>query len=76
MDIESIGPGLTDPIAAEQVEIQIKYAGYIDRQLDEIAKKNKQRRHPLRAEGDFTQMKKDITENSGELLFLKCCTPM
>jgi len=34
-------PGLAlaglDPLVAEQVEIQVKYAGYIDRQADEIA---------------------------------------
>lgn len=38
MSIDAIGPGLDDKIAAEQVEIQIKYAGYIDRQLDEITR--------------------------------------
>lgn len=38
MSIDCLGPGVDDPIAAEQVEIQIKYAGYIARQLDEIAK--------------------------------------
>ena len=38
MNIDGIGPGIDDPVAAEQVEIQIKYAGYIARQLDEIAK--------------------------------------
>ena len=37
MNIDGIGPGIDDPVAAEQVEIQIKYAGYIARQLDEIA---------------------------------------
>jgi len=30
--------GLADPLAAEQVEIQAKYQGYIDRQLDEVAR--------------------------------------
>lgn len=30
------GPGLTDPLAAEQVQIQLKYAGYIERQQLEI----------------------------------------
>lgn len=30
------GPGLTDPVAAEQVEIQVKYAGYIAKQQDEV----------------------------------------
>lgn len=38
MTIADLGPGLTDEKAAEQVEIQIKYAGYIDRQQDEIAR--------------------------------------
>ncbi|RUO80979.1 tRNA uridine-5-carboxymethylaminomethyl(34) synthesis enzyme MnmG [Idiomarina tyrosinivorans] len=42
MQVEGIGPGLTERLAAEQVEIQIKYAGYIARQEEEIAK---QRRH-------------------------------
>ena len=32
------GPGTTDPACAEQIEIQIKYAGYIERQRDEIAR--------------------------------------
>jgi tRNA uridine 5-carboxymethylaminomethyl modification enzyme len=38
MMIASLGPGLADEEAAEQVEIKTKYAGYIDRQQDEIAK--------------------------------------
>lgn len=38
MNVEGLGPKITDPEAAEQVEIQIKYQGYIDRQLDEIEK--------------------------------------
>jgi tRNA uridine 5-carboxymethylaminomethyl modification enzyme len=32
------GPGLTDQDAAQQVEIQVKYAGYIARQQDEVQK--------------------------------------
>ena len=39
MKIESLGPKLEDVQASEQVEIQIKYAGYIERQLEDIAKK-------------------------------------
>jgi tRNA uridine 5-carboxymethylaminomethyl modification enzyme len=34
----AFSPALTDPKAAEQVEIQIKYEGYIARQQDEIAR--------------------------------------
>ncbi len=36
MTVPDIGPGISDEKAAEQIEIQIKYAGYIDRQQDEI----------------------------------------
>ncbi|WP_368164635.1 tRNA uridine-5-carboxymethylaminomethyl(34) synthesis enzyme MnmG [Aeromonas sp. R6-2] len=38
MGIEGVGPGLEHAQAAEQVEIQIKYAGYIERQQDEVEK--------------------------------------
>jgi tRNA uridine 5-carboxymethylaminomethyl modification enzyme len=38
MTIEGVGPGHPDPKVAEQVEIQAKYAGYIDRQHLEIAR--------------------------------------
>ncbi len=40
MQIDAFGPGLVqeNPQAAEQVEIQIKYAGYIERQKEDIAK--------------------------------------
>ncbi|WP_338455483.1 tRNA uridine-5-carboxymethylaminomethyl(34) synthesis enzyme MnmG [uncultured Alteromonas sp.] len=56
MDIESIGPGLADPIAAEQVEIQIKYAGYIARQMDEIAKTQRHENSLLPVDLDFTKI--------------------
>jgi tRNA uridine 5-carboxymethylaminomethyl modification enzyme len=38
MTIQGVGPGHPDPKVAEQVEIQAKYAGYIDRQHLEIAR--------------------------------------
>ncbi|WP_370240414.1 tRNA uridine-5-carboxymethylaminomethyl(34) synthesis enzyme MnmG [Marisediminitalea sp.] len=56
MDIEGIGPGLEDPIAAEQVEIQIKYAGYIARQQDEIAKTQRQENTLLPADFDYSKI--------------------
>ncbi|EKE83348.1 tRNA uridine-5-carboxymethylaminomethyl(34) synthesis enzyme MnmG [Idiomarina xiamenensis] len=40
--VDTLGDGLAPSAAAEQVEIQVKYAGYIERQQDEI---EKQRRH-------------------------------
>jgi len=36
MQVEALGPGVEDPLVAEQVEIEAKYAGYLDRQRDEI----------------------------------------
>lgn len=54
--IESLGPGVDDPIAAEQVEIQIKYAGYIARQLDEIAKAQRHENTLLPADFDYSKI--------------------
>ncbi len=38
MSLEGVGPGVDDANVAEQVEIQAKYAGYIERQQDEISR--------------------------------------
>ena len=38
MELPGAGPGLEDSQAAEQIEIQSKYQGYIERQRDEIAR--------------------------------------
>ena len=38
MSLNGAGPGIDDPLAAEQVEIQAKYQGYIERQHEEIAR--------------------------------------
>jgi len=32
------GPGVQDPVVAEQVEIQVKYAGYVARQQEDVKK--------------------------------------
>ncbi len=38
MTLPGVGPGVEDPKVAEQVEIQAKYAGYIERQREEVEK--------------------------------------
>jgi len=38
MTVEGFGPAVADPYVAEQIQIQVKYAGYIQRQQDEINK--------------------------------------
>ncbi|WP_028771070.1 tRNA uridine-5-carboxymethylaminomethyl(34) synthesis enzyme MnmG [Silanimonas lenta] len=42
MAVEGLGPGVADAKVAEQVEIAAKYAGYLERQREEI---ERQRRH-------------------------------
>jgi tRNA uridine 5-carboxymethylaminomethyl modification enzyme len=42
LSLPGAGPALADVQAAEQVEIQAKYAGYIERQQDEIARHQRQ----------------------------------
>ena len=52
--VAELGPGVADPQVAEQVEVQIKYAGYIDRQLDEIARARRHEETPLASDFDYT----------------------
>jgi len=47
------GPGLADPLEAEQIEIQTKYAGYIDRQRDEVDRNSAQERQPIPQDIDY-----------------------
>ena len=56
MKIEGFGPAIQDVQAAEQIEIQTKYSGYIDRQLDEIAKKKRHEDTLIPVDFDFTQI--------------------
>ncbi|TQV71063.1 tRNA uridine-5-carboxymethylaminomethyl(34) synthesis enzyme MnmG [Aliikangiella marina] len=50
--VDSIGESVSDDVK-EQVEIQAKYAGYIDRQKDEIARNKKQLNMPIPASIDY-----------------------
>ena len=56
MAIEGIGPACDNEQAAEQTEIQIKYQGYIDRQLQEIAKQQKHENTVLPADFDYASV--------------------
>jgi len=54
--IEDLGPFIDDPTIAEQIEIQIKYAGYIERQQDEIAKQLHHEAFKLPPDLDYNQV--------------------
>jgi tRNA uridine 5-carboxymethylaminomethyl modification enzyme len=56
MAIENIGPGVEDIKVAEQVEVQIKYAGYIERQQEEIARQLRNEETKLPANLDYSNI--------------------
>ncbi len=56
MAIAGLGPAIADTQAAEQIEIQIKYAGYIERQLEDIAKKKRHENTLIPPDFDFSQI--------------------
>ncbi|OUR80298.1 tRNA uridine-5-carboxymethylaminomethyl(34) synthesis enzyme MnmG [Colwellia psychrerythraea] len=56
MKIEGLGPAIADKQASEQIEIQTKYAGYIDRQVDEIAKKKRNENTQIPRDFDYQQI--------------------
>ena len=56
VELSSFAPGLSDAQAAEQVEIQVKYEGYIARQQDEIDKQQRNENTVLPATLDYRQV--------------------
>ncbi|WP_202306396.1 tRNA uridine-5-carboxymethylaminomethyl(34) synthesis enzyme MnmG [Dryocola clanedunensis] len=56
MELSAFAPGLADPQSAEQVEIQVKYEGYIARQQDEIDKQLRNENTVLPATLDYSQV--------------------
>lgn len=64
MCIRELAPGLADKQAAEQIEIQLKYAGYIARQQDEIAKHQRHEETLLPTDLNYQQ----ITGLSNEVI--------
>lgn len=57
MRLPGLGPGVADPKVAEQVEIRIKYAGYIDRQQDEIERARRNEELPLPENLDYRRVR-------------------
>lgn len=57
MQVDGLGPVIENQQAAEQVEIKIKYQGYIDRQLDEIEKLKRHEDTLLANDLDYSEIK-------------------
>lgn len=56
MSIEGFGPAIEDQRAAEQVQIQVKYSGYIQRQQDEIDKAIRHEKTRLPLDLDYQEV--------------------
>ncbi len=50
------GPGITDQEAADQIEIEAKYAGYVSRQMDEIERQRGQENQALPLDFDYMSL--------------------
>jgi len=53
MRVPSLGPAVADGKVAEQVEIGVKYAGYLDRQREEIERQQRHEATPIAGDFDY-----------------------
>ena len=62
MSLPGIGPGHADIKVAEQLEIQAKYSGYIERQQNEIMRQRRHEETALPLDFDYTNVRGLSTE--------------
>jgi tRNA uridine 5-carboxymethylaminomethyl modification enzyme len=55
--VEATGPGADDPAVAEQVEIQLKYSGYIARQQAEVERQSHQEHQSIPEDLDYAEVR-------------------
>lgn len=55
--LEGAGPGVSDPSVAEQLEIQVRYAGYLGRQEADIERRRKNESKVIPEEFDYGRVK-------------------
>ncbi len=68
MGLPGAGPPVADAEVAEQVTIQAKYAGYIERQHDEIARHRRHEEAPLPEDLDYSKVRglsKEVQQQLG-----------
>jgi tRNA uridine 5-carboxymethylaminomethyl modification enzyme len=62
MRLPGAGPGVGDPRVADQVEVEAKYHGYIERQRGEVARQRRHEELELPAELDYAEVRGLSTE--------------
>lgn len=73
-ELPGIGPTVTDAVVAEQIDIQAKYSGYIERQQDEIARQRRHEGTTLPVVIDYHQVSGLSTEVREKLIRLRPAT--
>jgi len=68
MTLPKIGPAVADNKVAEQVEVQFKYAGYINRQYQEIEKQQKHEEMQLPDDFDYDAIKGGLSNEARQKL--------
>ncbi len=71
VNLPELGPEVADPKVAEQVEIRVKYAGYIDRQREEVERNLRNENTALPADLDYSQVKGLSNEVAQKLANIK-----
>jgi tRNA uridine 5-carboxymethylaminomethyl modification enzyme len=56
MKVEGLGPGSSDAKVAEQVDVQVRYAGYLTRQAEEVGRNQKNENTLIPADLDYTNV--------------------
>jgi tRNA uridine 5-carboxymethylaminomethyl modification enzyme len=62
MSLDAAGPGVEDAAVAAQVEVTVKYAGYIERQHAEIARHRAEEETPIPPQFDYDAVRGLSTE--------------
>jgi tRNA uridine 5-carboxymethylaminomethyl modification enzyme len=57
VSVAGIGPGVASAQVAEQVEIQVRYAGYLDRQEDDIKRRERNESMMIHSDFDYSQVR-------------------
>lgn len=84
--VPALAPGVIDAKVAEQVEIQAKYSGYLDRQADDIERQRRSEATPIPADFDYatvsglsaevrTKLEKSRPETIGQAMRISGVTP-
>jgi tRNA uridine 5-carboxymethylaminomethyl modification enzyme len=71
MAVEGIGPGVSDAQIAEQIEIQARYSGYLDRQQAEISRQQRYQEQALPADLDYNAVRGLSNEACEKLLAVR-----